>query len=67
MKFLRLYPSILSDKLIFKLPYGKVRDDIFKRVLKLIKKIDYLIYEKDKKIPLYQNNIDWKSNTKDLE
>ncbi len=66
--FLRLYPSILSDKLIFKLPYGKVRDDIFKRVFKIDKeKIDYLIYEKDKKIPLYQNNIDWKSNTKDLE
>lgn len=66
--FLRMYPSIVSDKVIFKLPYGKVRDDFFKRVFKIDKEnIEYIIYDKDKKIPLYQNNIDWKSHTKDLD
>lgn len=65
---LRIYPSILSDKLIFKLPYGKVRDDFFKRVFKIDKeRIEYIYYEKDKKIPLYQNNIDWKSHRIDSD
>ena len=65
---LRIHPSILSDKLIFKFPYGKVRDDLFKRVFKIDKKkLEYIYYEKDKKIPLYQNNIDWKSHSIDSD
>jgi hypothetical protein len=66
--FLRLKPNILSDKVIFNFPHGEVREEIFKKVFNIDKeKIEYLIDENGKKIPLYQNNIDWRAHEKDIE
>ncbi len=65
--FLRLSPAVMSDKIIFQLPHGDVREKIFKKVFKIDKeKIEYLIDNKGKKIPLYQNNIDWRAHEKDI-
>jgi hypothetical protein len=66
--FLRVKPNILSDKVIFNFPHGKVREKIFKEVFNIDKeKIEYLIDDNEKKIPLYQNNIDWRAHEKDIE
>ena len=56
----------MSDNIIFQLPHGNVREKYLKKFLKLIKKIEYIIDDNGKKIPLYQNNIDWRAHEEDI-